>query len=336
MSTLNRGRKIVLKYEVNDIIYDARVINQSNVESGEFAFRMSIQGDSQRRDVSYSFDLGEWVTIGDRDISANLYTIHIPPGTNSRLRVSMTNGANDIIIRYITVQLSSEIEVEPYNFKTSDISGLYIQYDAKNVITDGTTVSQLTDTAGNEINAVQDVVANQPSYIESDPDFNGNPSVSFDGRPDMMQTENFAEDLEQPNTIFVVFKDKVVSPGIYFDGSSDTKRHLFGTTTIFFMEAETLIATAQQSDTASHIAALRFNSANSTGYIDGDDIDFVGNDVGNIPLNGLIFGTNNEKNNYKDFKLAEFILYDRLLSNDEIDEVGRYLSVKYAISWIDV
>ncbi len=335
MSTLNRGRKFVLKYEVNDIIYDARVINQSNVESGQFAFRMSIQGDSQRRDVSYSFDLGEWVTIGDRDISANLYTIHVPPGTNSRLRVSMTNGANDIIIRYITVQLSSSIDVEPYNFKTSDISGLYIQYDAKNVITDGTTVSQLTDTAGNEINAVQDVVTNQPSYIESDPDFNGNPSVFFDDDPHSMQTDDFPEDLEQPNTIFMVFKDQSTDPGVLFDGLSDTKRNQFRSQDPFIMDAGSPLI-AGKSDTITHIVALRFNKTESTGYLDGDDLNFTGDDVGDSPLNGLIFGTNNEKNNYKDFKLAEFILYDRLLSNDEIDEVGRYLSVKYATPWIDV
>ncbi len=336
MAVINEGRIFVPKFTINNVIYDARVINQSDTQIGEFGFRMSIQNDSQRRSVSYSFGLEGWTTIGNRDVAGNLYTIPIPPNTNSRLRISITNDENDIIIRYIAVQLSSTLQVIPYKFNPDNISGLHIHYDAKNVITDGTTVSQLTDQTENKIDAIQSTVSNQPGYIENDPDFNGNPSVSFDGTSDTMQTDNFTEDLEQPNTIFIVFKDQTASPGVLFDGLSDTKRHLFGTTTIFFMEAEKLIATAQQADTASHIAVLRFNNANTTGYIDGDDIDFIGSDVGDIPLNGLIFGTNNEKNNYKDFKLAEFLLYNRLLSNEEVDEVATYLANIYGTSWIPV
>ncbi len=336
MVNFNKSRIFIPKFTIDTIFYNARVINTSETNIEQVSFRMSIQNNTQLQDVFYSLGGEGWTKIGSRDIAANLYTVEIPPNTNNRLRLRTTTGSDDILILYINLQLSPQVTVEDYSFDPEDISGLHIHYDAKDVVTDGITVSQLTDQTDNKIDAIQSTMSNQPGYIENDPDFNGNPSVYFNDTPHNMQTDNFPEDLEQPNTILMVFKDQSTDPGIHFDGLSNTKRHLFGNINIFIMEAEEIIG-GGSSDTATHVTALRFNKADANGYLDGDDIPFVGaSGVGDIPLNGLIFGTNNEKNNYKDFKMAEFLLYDRLLSDTEIDELATYLANKYGTSWVPV
>ncbi len=223
-------------------------------------------------------------------------------------------------------------------FVPDDIPGLFIHYRADKSLVNGDRVLQLNDLTINRIHASQPTPLEQPRYLEEDSDFNRTPSVYFDGNAehiDDLRTEYFKHDLPQPNTIAIIFKDQSNDAGVHFDGLIEGKQHLYAD--IFgvrIIEAGNALV-GLPPDTERDIGVFRFNTTQTTGYLNGGAPIFEG-DVGNQPLNGLVFGTNLNIDNHKDYKMAEFLLWDRLLTDEEVNRLGSYLNEVYNIPWTDI
>ncbi len=347
MHNMNKGRIFIPRRSPNVIVFSAMVTNSDPTNSGEFAFRMNLNNGDSFEDLEYSLGIKGWKTINKRDTAANLYTIMLPPNTIDkplRIRLSNNHRFDSIIIRYINLQLSSRVTVEPLTFTPSDISDLFVHYDSRDVEVTGTNVTQLNDQTDNDHNAVQATIANQPSLVATDSDFNGMPSVSFDGVDNVMATAAFSEEQAQPNTYIMVFKAANTFAGTFFDGIATQKKNTFfidlqssAPINPWTVQAEggKAVKSAIASDTNVHIVVLRLNTSSTTGYIDGTTL-FNNVDPGDDEITGLTFGSEDDETLHKGFKMPSFLMYNRLLTNPEINFIGNYLSDLYGADWTDI
>ena len=347
MPNMNKRRILIPRRTQNKVIFSAMVTNSDQTNEGEFSFRMNVDNGDSFQKLEYSLGITGWNAINKRDTAANLYTIMLPPNTINqpiRIRLSNNHRLDSIIIKYINLQLSSTVDVQPFSFEPSDISNLFVHYDSRDIEVTGTNVTQLNDLSTNSHNAVQATVADQPSLVASDSDFNGMPSVSFDGTDSVMATAAFSEEQAQPNTYIMVFKAANTFAGTFFDGIATQKKNTFfidlqGSAPInpWTVQAEggKAVKSAIASDTNVHIVVLRLNTSSTTGYIDGTTL-FNNVDPGDDEITGLTFGSEDDETLHKGFKMPSFLMYNRLLTNPEINFIGNYLSDLYGADWTDI
>ncbi len=347
MPNMNKRRILIPRRTQNKVIFSAMVTNSDQTNEGEFSFRMNVDNGDSFQNLEYSLGITGWNAINKRDTAANLYTIMLPPNTINqpiRIRLSNNHRLDSIIIKYINLQLSSTVDVQPFSFEPSDISNLFVHYDSRDIEVTGTNVTQLNDLSTNSHNAVQATVADQPSLVASDSDFNGMPSVSFDGTDSVMATAAFSEEQAQPNTYIMVFKAANTFAGTFFDGIATQKKNTFfvdlqGSAPInpWTVQAEggKEVKSAIASDTNVHIVALRLNTSSTTGYLDGTTL-FNNVDPGDDEITGLTFGSEDDDTLHKAFKMPSFLMYNRLLTDPEINFIGNYLSDLYGTTWTDI
>ncbi len=347
MHNMNKGRIFIPIRSPNVIVFSGLVTNSDPINNGEFAFRMNLNNGDEFQNLEYSLGISGWRTINNRNISANLYKIPIKPNTVKqpiRIRLSNNHIRDSIIIRYINLQLSLNVTVEPFSFAPSDISNLFVHYDSRDIEVTGTNVTQLNDQTDNGHNAVQATVADQPSLVADDSDFNGMPSVSFDGADSVMATAAFSEEQAQPNTYIMVFKAANTFAGTFFDGIATQKKNTFfidlqGSAPInpWTVQAEggKAVKSAIASDTDVHIVVLRLNTSSTTGYLDGVTL-FNNVDPGDDEITGLTFGSEDDETLHKGFKMPSFLMYNRLLTDPEVNFIGKYLSDLYGTTWTDI
>ena len=197
-----------------------------------------------------------------------------------------------------------------------------------------------TDGFGTGSDLAQTTNSDRPLFVASDPNFNNKPVIRFDGVSEFMATPAFSADLSQPNTMFVVCRMIDLDSGIKYlvDGIELTKRHLFnvhidsGRPWSAFAGAE---LKGSNADTNTHIHAIRFNTTNSGYYLGGGSVDASG-DIGSFDLSGLTVGSNFANSNFTNVDVAEIILYDKLVSDSEMNQIGRYLGNRYASPWENI
>lgn len=193
-------------------------------------------------------------------------------------------------------------------------------------------VSQWNDKSGNNRNALQADANFQPSTNTRT--LNNYNVVEFFGsnkRDHMIAT--FGQTLSQPNTIFAVYQyDDIVDDYIY-DGLNANDRHallieyndndlnLFGGVSL-----ESNVAP----DESPHISSAQFNGSSSFFRLDGSQI--ASGNTGSQSLGGLTVGSRYNKYGNLDGFIAEIIIFNRLLSSSEVDDVESYLSNKWGIS----
>ncbi len=236
-------------------------------------------------------------------------------------------------------------QVENYLFKRyplffpTDLSGLVLWLDATDVgsVTEsGGLVTQWDDKSGNNNDAVA-TGTERPTYITETPSVI--PSVSFDGGDNLL-TITDAASLDWGNTvsIFVVFRPFSAS------GTENVLNKISGgqlrrnSRTLSLLNATNLLITSNDpafnNDTNSILTVtqgagggdqrMRINGADelvfstASSLSDNTDDLIIGNLVaGNAGFNGGI---------------SELIIYDRVLTNSEVDQVETALAVKYGIT----
>ncbi len=329
----NKSRIFIPKNIPNRVIIRSKVVNNDPNNVGMFSFRININNEESFESLQYSIDGGRWATFYPRNIAANLYNIVIPAGATQSIRIRMIPGDEDVLIRYINLQPSSNITFTYEAPTPIDLPDLLMHYDGNSVKLNGSNVSEMIDRGGGE-SVRQADSTKQPLYIASDTDFNNEPTVQFNGTNEYLRSADFTNDVKQADTIIFAFKSTTTVTGTFFDGNSVATRNAFAAGTDYILSSG-MVLIGGTGDTDKHIAVIRFSDANTVVYIDGGPAIISGN-AGDSPLNGLNFGCNLLESACKAFKLAEFLLYDKSLSDAEINNIGGYLGEKYGITWTAV
>ncbi len=349
MPNMNKRRIFIPKNTPNRIIFSSLVTNSDATNEAEFAFRMNVANGNTFSNLEYSVGISGWRRFKNRDIAANLYTIMLNPSTiNQPLRIRVSSGTNDLLIRYINLQLSSTVDVQPFSFAPSDISNLFVHYDSRDIEVTGTNVTQLNDLTGNDRNAVQATVASQPTLVADDSDFNGMPSVQFKGTDDNMATTSFG-DQAQPNTYFIVYKlaTTTASLGPLFDGITTTKINELvvtepGPPDTYHLRIHAGGGTEPFDpavvDLDTHVAVARFNTTQSSLNVDGGVAVIDNKDVGTEVIDGIALGGEQNGTNpeHLQYKMTAFLMYNRLLTVPEVNFIGKYLGDLYGTTWTDI
>ncbi len=336
MGLVNKRRIYIPKNTNNIQIYSAVVTNANKRFSEEFAFRINLDNGKMFRSLQYNLGKKGWVGFLPRDMAANLFSVMIPANSTMELQLRMSTGADEVIIRYINLQLDSSITVSPLIDSPINIPGLYIYYEASDSIKNGTNISQLTDKSGNDIHAVQAFAADQPAFTETDSDFNGKASITFDGTSDFLQTDSFPTAMNQPNTIIMVYKNTTNASGAYFDGLSSNGRQIVtydNTNSRFvFFAGDGKFLTGGTADTNTNLFVARFNGDTSDLYRNGGS-PLLSGELGNNAMDGLNIGTDFPESDFKDMKMGTFLIYGRLLDDDEVNRIGALFATEYGVSY---
>lgn len=208
---------------------------------------------------------------------------------------------------------------------------------AKDVTLNGADVSNWGDQSGNGNDPLQGTAANQPLFNASDSDFNGEPSLSFDGVSEFLQSAGFAGGaISQPNTIFIVYKfGDNVSAQVLYDGIADPGRNSFvisGTQGIIHGGADRDIHTE---DTDPHISLNLFNKASSDSFYDGAQTT-PSDTIGVEDMGGLTLAAFNNGTIWSNVKIAYCLIYNSKLSVSAQNYVGNALALRFGTTWTDI
>lgn len=133
---------------------------------------------------------------------------------------------------------------------------------------------------------------------------NGKPAVYFNN--DYLRTN--MENLNQPNTMFIVCKFVDTSDGYVFDGDDSGNRN------VFWIESNTLRMFGSQyyngpaPDTDTHVITTRFDGSDALMRIDGETVG--SGSTGSYLINGFTLGSQYTTNFRKEMYVMEVLVYD--------------------------
>ena len=227
-----------------------------------------------------------------------------------------------------------------------DISGMILWLDAVSAasfddefIEDGDEVTNWNDIKSSHLEpyvATQATAINKPIYHDNI--LNKLPAVTFDGVNDFLSIANF-----QANgylTVFVVGQfvpaasffieqssDASSSNGFYFNGNGNAP------TTVSRSSDSTNINNSGWFGERLGVAVMRYNGTNISyklnngAFINSADPDATNN----IVIDDLFIGARNGTSNFTNGNFGEIIIYDRALTDNEVDKVVTYLDQKWDI-----
>jgi len=183
-------------------------------------------------------------------------------------------------------------------------------------------ISQWDDKSGNGNNLSQPTSVYQPSYVNDA--INNLPGIMFDGTDDNLTT-SFVD--INNSTIIIVYKLSSIAPPFYlFDGINELERHALWN---FGMFSGSGSYNAPVWDLSPQIITASFNGANSVLYYGG--VQIGPNNTGSNILSGITLGARVGAIEALEGYIGEFIVYNRVLDNNERQIIERYLSKKWGI-----
>jgi hypothetical protein len=215
-----------------------------------------------------------------------------------------------------------------------NIAGLFARYDlgAAGVVEAGTGISLIPDLSGLGHDLLQTVDANRPSYDQVGIKF-----ADFNGTTDFMDTGLFPEGAQaQPNTIVIIFrlKDTTGIQTIY-DGPSGNRHSLITINTLLAAAAGTQEVLSSVIDTNKHNLAIVFEGGTSRGYFDGGADEGI-TTLGAQSLTKLLIAINQVGADEGNLELYEMVMYDRALTDSELNEIGNYYAGTQSITYTDI
>ena len=213
------------------------------------------------------------------------------------------------------------------------IGGLAAWYSADSVhLTAGNFVDTLFDKSGNERHAIQLTAGKQPEWIVSEVCINNQPALRFDGNDFLLST--FGITLSQPNTVFVLWKtDNTSGQATCFSGLSDNARNqLFAQKSYTGIYAGGLLTSNEfllPFDYA--LFETVFNTTESRFIVNGRTL--AEGENGRFSIDGLSIGSNHGAECIIG-NIAELILFDGIISEDDSAAVMEYLQGKYSGNYL--
>jgi len=210
---------------------------------------------------------------------------------------------------------------------------LHLDADAITDVADGVQIDTWEDLSGMGNNATQPAEANQPIYIASDPNFFGQPVVRFDGAhwmalpPSSVTVGSF--------TVFAVARFNYTENNQYImsgqdGGGSDRIRFAWDNATadtVFEFRAGSTgwLDVTAPADTLIHVFGM---TSTIEGFLDGVSIGTSENTSNENPTAFNIGSYNRGEKDFFDGELAEFVVYNRVLSFEEIVLISEFLRPK--------
>lgn len=216
----------------------------------------------------------------------------------------------------------------------SDLSGLVVWLSTDSGITlSGSNVSNWTDRSPENNDVSQYDSGLQPTFNSSDSDFNNLPSISVNGSQ-YMDTSGL-NTYNQPNTIIFCGLWNSFSVDNMLVGSMDgfTRNDLFAhTSTSPGIFAGGSIFGESIDMTNPLIIGGIFNGSESSIFINNAQLPVSVGNIGSENWSALEVGGTLQGTNGGDGKISEIVAYNRVLSNNELRKIFKYLGNKYAIS----
>ena len=214
-------------------------------------------------------------------------------------------------------------------FEPTDIADLKIWYNAENVVTSGTNITQLTDLSGNNIHAIQNTASLQPTLINNA--INGRPAVKF--FDDQLNTSTFSSSYRSE---FFMLKRNGDPNGSYHNillhpNSPFNQIYVFPNNNLF---GSYIIGSAVNTNTLFDLSKFIVISRS----IDPSFVRFRKNaqitstnsisPIGTLNDNLMIGGFNNGQ--FFNGEMPEYLFYNRVLTANEQGLVEKYIMDKYA------
>jgi hypothetical protein len=211
----------------------------------------------------------------------------------------------------------------------------------------GSSVSAWNDKSGTGNNVTQSTAADMPQRVTAASGFNGRSALSFNGTSQLLQTAgNFVSYVQPQNTIFVLSKQGAVTNTFVFSMTgSDTRNQRiamtdpWGTSTNNVIDwdagndSNDSITATNQWGSGVHLAELGLNESAGTAYIS-----FDGTPAGTLTTgvttptaftSVLSVGWGAYTNAYFNGSLGEMLVYSRVLSTPEAQDVEGYEAWKW-------
>lgn len=213
----------------------------------------------------------------------------------------------------------------------TQLSGCELWLDAsdlESVI--GSTASSWLDKSGNGANATQSTSANQPTLVKYG--WNGLSYLSFDGVNDTM-TGSLSNSIID-DSIFVVCRTKnsASDAGIFYIGSSFTHKgftHHNASNVYCYFSSGSIYKAYNMSTYSPHIISRSYADAVGTFHINGCEATSSNNTPAD-PSAATAYTIANATNECE-IDIGEIIVYNRKLSQAELRQVEKYLSLKWKI-----
>lgn len=217
--------------------------------------------------------------------------------------------------------------------------GLVMHLDAGAIsgVSNGSPIGVWVDQSGNGNDANQPTAGNQPLYIASESAFLNNPVVRFDGTDDYMILPSTTMTVGS-FTMFAVAKYDDMDNNQYIcagqDGGGNDRARFQLDTKISGMDPQFLWRAGSSgwkdiitdADLAVHVFG---ETSDVEGFLDGTSIGTASNSSNENPTAFNLGSYNRGEKDFFDGDLAEFIVYDRVLSPEDFAAVNDYLAAKY-------
>ena len=242
-------------------------------------------------------------------------------------------------------------ELPPYGSGPGNNVTVWYDPDPNYASVSGGLLEFLEDRSGNDINLTDPGTGNRPVYNQSDSDFGGKPSISFNTNDFMESIYKSDLDISDGFTTYVVVKINSF-PSTYnmlltrSNGTSWTQgwgflyyanNWRFWVNNYNFTNTRTDMGSWSDFSNI-HIFKLRYDKTNVTGEIFGSSsvsevtTPYTTNPINPSSSEGIRVGDGNSTSYDCNFKMAEFVFYNRPLDVNEQQEAENYLKIKYNIN----
>lgn len=222
-----------------------------------------------------------------------------------------------------------------FNFVNPLTLGPIAVYDAAQGITlNGSDVSAWTDDSGTGNDLAQATALDQPAFNSSAV------SVDFDGTDHFMPlsgTTWVGGDKSQPHTVIGAFAFSGGGVRVCYAGlTGTTEMNMHISSGDYRINAGTTLAATATTVTATQkIHTNVYNTASGKMYIGGGATIAAGS-VGNELTEGFVMGANPAGTSNGILSMKYLVIFNKLLTDTELDQVGFYLQNRYSLSYTAV
>ncbi len=298
----------------------------SNLQTGHAAtFRLEAKAGTKTwiRMTDSAGNLAAYVNLSTGAVGAHTGTVTVTPLADSWFAISIFDVCQNSALNIGLANGDGALSYQGNGTGTILVRNIAI--DQKNV-------STWADQSGNGNNLTQGTAAKQPLWTPSDATMNGRESVGFDGVDDFLTR---AASYAQPNHVFAAARNNGSSAAYHTlcDGSASNQRILrveITTQAIVTLANTTPLSDGTWPTSEKHVAEGVFNGGSSAIYKDGAETLGAGGtgSATGFSLGALADGVTNPWQG----PIAEFIVYDRVLTATERKVVEKYLGQRYEIA----
>jgi hypothetical protein len=220
-------------------------------------------------------------------------------------------------------------------FSPLDIANLSIWLDASQItgLSDGEAVATWSDSSGNGNDLTQGTAGFRPIYKESI--IGGRPVVRFDPTDDVLQIEGLS--LASPNVVFAVVEPATIGvqrmiTDHWGGAATPGQRHIFWREVANTWQINGGVQIGGGTVTANpYILMGKYDATDGQIRQNGSVVAGPSN-TGSSAMESINLGADSSGGRNWDGDIAEFLIYNRALTADEISQVENYLSNKYSIA----